>query len=194
MPVELVVGLGNPGPEYEATRHNLGFRVVDELALRRLAGRWQRRGNSLLAAATRGRAVLLAKPRTFMNRSGVAVLSLCTSLGLAPAEVLVVADDVDLPLGRLRLRAGGGPGTHNGLRDVVAAIGTGFPRLRVGVRGDEPWQDLADYVLSPFAVDEEERAAAAVARAVAAVEQVVEEGLEPAMNRCNRADGASDGA
>jgi PTH1 family peptidyl-tRNA hydrolase len=184
--VELVVGLGNPGAEYAATRHNVGFRVVDELARRSGVASWRRSGSSLVALVDRGRGVVLAKPETFMNRSGVAVLSLSTSLGVVPSSVLVVADDVDLPLGRLRLRRRGGPGTHNGLRDVVATIGTEFPRLRVGVRGELPWDDLAAYVLTPFETDERERADGLVARAADAVEVVLLEGLAPAMNRFNR--------
>ena len=186
MEVHLVVGLGNPGAEYAETRHNIGFRVVDELARRGAVACWQRRAASLVATVDLGRGVVLAKPGTFMNRSGTAVLSLSTSLALEPPSILVVADDVDLPLGRLRLRRNGGPGTHNGLRDVVAALGTGFPRLRVGVRGEMPWDDLADYVLAPFGADERSRADQAVARAADAVEVALLEGLAPAMNRFNR--------
>jgi len=187
MTVELVVGLGNPGAEYVATRHNVGFRVVDELARRSGAASWQRRGSSLVIGVERGRPVVLAKPQTYMNRSGVAVLALATAIGVVPASILVVADDVDLPLGRLRLRRTGGPGTHNGLRDVVDAVGTGFPRLRVGVRGERPWDDLADYVLAPFETDEQSAVDAVVARAADAVEATLREGLGPAMNRFNRA-------
>lgn len=185
--VHLVVGLGNPGAEYAATRHNIGFRVVDEVARRGAAGRWTRRPSSRITAVELGRSVVLAKPETYMNRSGTAVLSLSTSLGVAPPSILVVADDVDLPLGRLRLRRNGGAGTHNGLRDVVAALGTEFPRLRVGVRGETPWDDLADYVLAPFEGDELDRADRAVLRAADAVEVALLEGLAPAMERFNRA-------
>jgi PTH1 family peptidyl-tRNA hydrolase len=186
MAVELVVGLGNPGAEYAATRHNIGFRVVDELARRRTSTRWAREGPSLVAVVELGRRVVLAKPETFMNRSGTAVLTLATVLGVEPSSILVVADDIDLPLGRLRLRRSGGPGTHNGLRDVVAALGTNFPRLRVGVRGELPWHDLADYVLAPFAPDELERADLTGQRAADAVEVALREGLDPAMERYNR--------
>ena len=187
MEVHLVVGLGNPGAEYAGTRHNIGFRVVDELARRGAVARWLRHAASRVAAVELGRSVVLAKPETFMNRSGTAVLSLATSLALEPPSILVVADDVDLPLGRLRLRRNVGPGTHNGLRDVVAILGTGFPRLRVGVRGALPWDDLADYVLAPFEADERDRAEQAASRAADAVEAAVLEGLGPAMNRFNRA-------
>jgi peptidyl-tRNA hydrolase, PTH1 family len=185
--IELVVGLGNPGAEYAASRHNVGFRVVEELARRFGAGRWRRLGPSLVISATCGRPVVLAQPQTFMNCSGTAVWSLCTALSLPPQSLLVVADDVDLPIGRLRLRPSGGAGTHNGLRDVVAAIGAAFPRLRVGVRGDEPWQDLADYVLAPFLTAEEEVVSATVVRAADAAVATIVDGLDAAMNRFNRA-------
>jgi PTH1 family peptidyl-tRNA hydrolase len=131
--------------------------------------------------------VWLAKPRTYMNLSGSAVSSLSRWLDLDPARIMVVADDVDLPLGRLRLRRSGGPGTHNGLRDVVAAIGSGFPRLRLGVCGADPWDDLAEYVLSPFEADEEEAVEAMVTRAAEAVQAVIFGSVERAMNVFNRA-------
>jgi PTH1 family peptidyl-tRNA hydrolase len=186
MEIDLVVGLGNPGDEYAATRHNAGFRVVDALA-RRLAVRgWERRGNALTVRSTREPAVWLAKPQTYMNRSGSAVLLLSAELSIPPEAILVVADDVDLPLGRLRLRRSGGPGTHNGLRDIVEAVGTGFPRLRLGVRGERPFDDLAEYVLTRFEPGEEETAREAVERAAEAVEVVLSDGFLVAMNRFNR--------
>ncbi len=186
MAVELVVGLGNPGEEYRQTRHNVGFRVVDEIARRLRAGAWERRFFSEVAATSRGRRVWLAKPRTFMNRSGTAVASLLEGLGIAPADALVIVDDVDLPLGRLRLRPSGGAGTHNGLRDIVEHVGTGFARLRLGVRGEAPWKDLAEYVLSPFDADESALADEMIKQAADAVAVSVFEGLGRAMNRCNQ--------
>ncbi len=186
MAVELVVGLGNPGEEYEETRHNVGFRVVDEIARRLRAGTWERRFYSEVASTSRGRRVWLAKPRTFMNRSGEAVASLLQGLGVPASDALVIVDDVDLPLGRLRLRPSGGAGTHNGLRDIVEHVGPGFARLRMGVRGEAPWENLAQYVLSPF--DEEERALAEdmIKQAADAVVVSVFEGLGRAMNRFNQ--------
>ncbi len=186
MGIELVVGLGNPGDEYQETRHNVGFRVVDEVARRLRAGRWERRHASEVAATTRGPRVWLAKPRTFMNRSGDAVASLLAGLGIPPGSMLVVVDDVDLPVGRLRLRPSGGPGTHNGLRHIVERIGPGFPRLRLGVRGETPWNDLAEYVLAPF--EEEERPAVEemIKLAADAVAVGIFEGLGRAMNRFNQ--------
>ena len=130
--------------------------------------------------------VVVARPTTYMNRSGRAARELIDELELAPERMLVVVDDVDLPLATLRLRRSGGPGTHNGLRDLCTEIGHGFPRLRVGVRGDALAGDLADYVLSPFAADEGTAAGDAVARAADAVEAAVRDGFEAAMNVFNR--------
>lgn len=184
MTVDLVVGLGNPGVEYRDTRHNVGFMVVEEVALRLAAPPWR---GCAFADTTRAGPLWLARPRTYMNRSGDAVAGLVAALGLVgPERVLVVADDLDLPLGRLRLRRSGGPGTHNGLRDIVERVGTGFPRLRVGIRGEPVDDDLAAWVTSPFGADERDRAAAAVERAAAAVLAVLEHGLTAAMNEFNR--------
>ncbi len=185
MTIELVVGLGNPGVEYRETRHNVGFMVVGAVAQRLGALSWRRGG---LAETVRVGNLWLARPQTYMNRSGAAVAELVATLGLAgPEHVLVVADDLDLPLGRIRLRRSGGPGTHNGLRDIVDRVGPGFPRLKVGIRGEQLGEDLADWVTSPFADDEREPAAAAVERAAEAVLAVLESGLTAAMNRFNRA-------
>lgn len=185
MAIELVVGLGNPGDEYERTRHNAGFVVVEELAGRLRVARWARRCTSRVAVGARGRFVRLAQPQTYMNRSGAAVSCLAAELGLRPAQILVVVDDVDLRLGRLRLRSSGGPGTHNGLRDIVGTIGTGFPRLRLGVRGGEEPGDLADYVLSPFTPEEEASAEAMLSRAADAVQASLYVGIGRAMERFN---------
>ncbi len=185
MEVGAVVGLGNPGSQYAETRHNVGSMVVDALAQRWRITAWERRFSSLAARRPGGRPLWLVKPQTFMNVSGNAVASVCREASLEPGQVLVVVDDVDLPLGTLRLRLRGGPGTHNGLRSVVDSIGEGFPRLRLGVRGESPWQDLAEYVLSPFEPAEVEAAKAMVERACQCVEVVLHEGLLRAANRCN---------
>jgi PTH1 family peptidyl-tRNA hydrolase len=188
MAIELVLGLGNPGAAYAETRHNIGYRVVDELGRRLGCADWKHRYSSELGRTARGHRLWLAKPVTYMNRSGAAARSLLNALELTAADMLVVVDDVELPLGRLRLRKSGGPGTHNGLRDLVDAVGAGFPRLRLGVQGEKPWADLADYVLSPFPADEQEAVERLVARAADAVEAAVFEGLGRAMNRFNRAE------
>jgi PTH1 family peptidyl-tRNA hydrolase len=187
MPIRLVLGLGNPGQSYEATRHNAGFRVVDRLRLRRSGAPWWPGTECEHAVAVIGGPVVLARPLAFMNRSGKVAVELLEELDLGPESVLVVVDDIDLPLGSLRLKPSGGPGTHNGLRDLVAKIGTGFPRLRVGVRGQGSIEDLADYVLTPFADDERQLVEKAIDRGADAVEAAVRLGIECAMNQYNRA-------
>lgn len=189
MSIELVLGLGNPGSRYAETRHNVGFRVVDELARRGGFGSWERHPLCDLRPLAIGGWVIGAKPQTYMNRSGAALDWLVNRYALDPAGVLVVVDDVDLPIGRLRLRKHGGSGTHNGLRDLCEVAGNAFPRLRVGVRGEEVWDDLAVYVTRPFADDELETVAQAISRAADAVEAVIAEGLDVAMNRFNRVGG-----
>ena len=186
MELAAVIGLGNHGAEYEGTRHNVGFAVVDELARRWRVTAWRRRHHALVARRTGGRDVLLAKPQTFMNLSGDAVAALCEGESLVPGACLIVVDDVDLGLGQLRLRQRGGSGTHNGLRSVVAAIGEGFPRLRLGVRGEQVAGDLADYVLAPFAAVEREAAAAMTLQAADCVEMALRAGLTRAADRYNR--------
>jgi PTH1 family peptidyl-tRNA hydrolase len=126
-----------------------------------------------------------------MNRSGSVAVELLDELEIGPESALVVVDDVDLPLGSMRLRPSGGSGTHNGLRDLVANIGTGFPRLRIGVRGPGPISDLADYVLAPFTSEEKERAEDVFERAAEAVEAAVSLGIERAMNEFNRTPDAT---
>lgn len=188
MAVELVVGLGNPGPEYSSTRHNVGFRVAERLARRLRLGAWRRSQHSLVASGeVRGRPVAVALPQTYMNRSGEAAAALCSGLGVRPSRMLVVYDDVDLPLGRLRLRPSGGPGTHNGMRDIVETVGTGFPRLRLGIAPPGAIRDLADWVLTPFDPDEEEPAERLVNDGTAAAMDVLHSGLQRSMNRYNRA-------
>lgn len=185
MTVELVLGLGNPGPQYAGTRHNVGFEVADELRWRRGRGAWTRRPDCELAMIVLDRSVVVARPLRFMNRSGAVAAGLAAEFGLEPSKLLVVVDDVDLQLGTLRMRSSGGPGTHNGLRDVCDHIGQDFPRLRVGVRGEGPIGDLADYVLSPFESDEAECARSMVRLASDAAELAIREGVERAMNRYN---------
>jgi len=186
MPTELVLGLGNPGARYAETRHNVGFRVVDELARRHGLGSWERYLLGDLRSLNLGRGVIVVKPMTYMNLSGGTFRWVLDRFSLEPEQALVVVDDIDLPLGRLRLRKHGGPGTHNGLRDLCDAAGRGYPRLRVGVRGEEPWDDLAAWVTAPFEREELEVVDRAVARAVDAVETVINRGFDAAMNEFNR--------
>ncbi|MGH2378581.1 MAG: aminoacyl-tRNA hydrolase [Candidatus Limnocylindria bacterium] len=186
----LVVGLGNPGDGYAATRHNVGFQVVARLAKRARLEFGTKAVDSRIAEGMLGGVrVAIARPHTFMNNSGKAVGKLLDRYGLEPKDLIVVYDDVDLPLGRIRVRPKGGPGTHNGMRSVVGEIGEGFPRVRCGVApGDtdtEMPRDLADYVLLPFDADERGAAEAMVGRAAEAIEVAVRDGLEPAMARWN---------
>lgn len=183
----LVAGLGNPGREYERTRHNVGWLVVDELA-RRLDASWRERFSGRLAEARIGEArVALLKPETYMNDSGRSIAAATRFFKVPAGSVLVVHDDVDLEQGRLQTRLGGGLAGHNGLRSIARALGThGFLRLRVGVgrpgRGDR--RSVADYVLAPF--EPETDVEALVARAADAVESLAREGLEPTQVRFNR--------
>ncbi len=182
--IRAVVGLGNPGIRYAETRHNIGFRVVQELAAR-CSLQWDRHGE-LLIAQRLDLSVVLAQPQTFMNRSGRAVEWLVDLLDVPTEAVLVVYDDVDLELGRLRLRRSGGAGTHNGMRDIVDRLGPELPRLRVGVAEPPmPSADLADYVLSPFSAEVAERVLSVVSSAADAVEAAINDGLTVAMNRFN---------
>ena len=186
--IQLIVGLGNPGDEYRGSRHNIGFSVVETLARDHGAVEWRTEGTHReVTAEIGGRAVILACPTTYMNRSGLAVGALVDRSGLSPEEVLVVVDDIDLQLGRMRIRRRGGPGTHNGLRDISEAVGDDYPRLRVGVVGVDTGADLAAYVLSPFPDTERAMVEKVVEQAVAAVQVAVSKGVGPAMNRFNGA-------
>ena len=191
--MKAIVGLGNPGREYAGTRHNIGFDVVDEVARRwnvQLRP-WKSVANVVVVGA---RGAVLVEPQTFMNLSGDAVSRLSAFHKLTPEDVLVVVDEVQLPVGRLRARRSGSAGGHNGLKSVIQHLGTEFPRLRIGIgRGDPTW-DLADHVLSRFARDERDSVANAVNRAADAVELFVEDGLEAVMSRFNAESGASEKA
>lgn len=189
--VRLVVGLGNPGPRYSGTRHNAGFFVVDELARRHGGSFRQEReaASAKLAPGTLGSgASQLLKPLTFMNLSGRAVQAAMTRGGARPEELLVVHDDIDLPLGRLRIRFGGSGGGQRGVADITRAIGPGFWRLKVGVgRPPEGWA-TESWVLSRFAEVEQTLLERVVASAADAVELVIRGGAERAMNEVNGLD------
>jgi PTH1 family peptidyl-tRNA hydrolase len=184
----LVAGLGNPGRRYEGTRHNVGFDVVDVLARRSgVAFRRSWRFPCELAEAVEpeGR-LLLCKPRTFMNLSGQAVGPLLRRKGLATDTLIVIVDDTDLGCGKIRIRKRGSAGGHNGLKSVIASLGSDdFVRLRVGVGGRPEDRDMVDHVLSGFHPDERETMEAAVERSAEAVWTIVEKGVEIAMNRYN---------
>ena len=187
--MKLIVGLGNPGLEYRDTRHNVGFKVVDELARRHNVHSWNEKFGGLEAKARFDDvSVILAKPLSFMNLSGQAVQSFLAFYKIETPEILVIVDDVELPLGRLRARPGGSAGGHNGLKSVSQGLGTQeFPRLRVGVGRGEAGRNLANFVLGRFTEEEREVISAAVLRAADATEVFIESGIGPAMNMFNAA-------
>lgn len=188
--MRLIVGLGNPGPRYEATRHNVGWRVVDAFAARfRLNLDTHEKDAYTGQGRVAGNQVMLAKPLTFMNLSGEAVSKLVRAYTDGPGGLMVVYDDIDLPLGRLRVRERGSAGTHNGMRSIVSSLGSeAFARLRVGISGEgrEQVRELADYVLQPFAQQEEDVLNDVVARSVDALLLFCRGDLRRAMNQLNR--------
>ena len=188
-PIRLVAGLGNPSLEYTATRHNIGFMVVDQLAAQ-FGSTWERsipqaREDALSAKCG---AVLLVKPLSFMNRSGYPLVAVAQFYKIEPQQILVVIDDFTLTLGRLRLRARGGSGGHNGLDSVIAQFGTEeIPRLRIGI-GAAPPEGSVDYVLSRFLDEEKPIVRSTIDRAVEALKCVIDKGLVSAMNTFNKSE------
>jgi PTH1 family peptidyl-tRNA hydrolase len=182
-----VIGLGNPGERYENTRHNVGFHVARELAARTKTDIRRPEFLALTARAELSRSmVLLMEPQTFMNASGRSAAAAKEALGIPAERMLAVYDDLDLPLGRIRLRAEGGHGGHNGMRSLIAELGTeSFPRLRVGIGRPTDGASVLEHVLSPFRDDEREAARGAVVRAADAVEAWIADGIERAMERSN---------
>ena len=184
----IIVGLGNPGPRYENTRHNIGFRVVEELARKHGLSFTKTESRALVTSGTiLGKRVLLAKPMTYMNISGDSVAPLARFYKVEPANVLVVCDDLDIPPGTLRLRKSGSSGGQNGLKHIIERLGTQeIPRLRVGIGRPPGRMDAAAYVLTPFEKgDEEMTAVEAVDRAVKMIETWLTEGIDLAMSRYN---------
>ena len=188
--MKLIIGLGNPGPEYRETRHNIGFMVADVLVDRwRVADQWREKFEALQIKTTVGEEpIIVAKPLTFMNLSGQAVQALAAFYKIEPADVFIVTDDVALPLGRLRARREGGAGGHNGLKSVIEHLGTqAFPRMRVGVGRGIGDRDLSDHVLGRFDASERDTVSAAVLRAADATELFISGGIERVMNAFNAA-------
>ncbi len=177
----LVVGLGNPGPRYAMTRHNVGHFVVDELAARRgEVFRAHKAGAHVVETWMRpgGAKLILAKPHSFMNLSGTPVAALCRFYGVPAERLIIVHDEIDVPFDRLKLKSGGGHGGHNGVRDVAAALATAdFVRVRLGIGRPVGRQDSADWVLSPFSASERETLPSMVSDAADAVETVIDEGM-----------------
>jgi peptidyl-tRNA hydrolase, PTH1 family len=182
--MHLIVGLGNPGPRYAGTRHNAGFLVLDELARRRGAAFTKTRH----AGVARADGVILAKPTTFMNVSGLAVQAAMARYGVRPEDVVVVHDDLDLPLGRIRVKRGGSAAGQRGVQDTIDRIGAAFVRVRVGIGRPPPDWATERWVLSRFGDDEQGTLGRVVAAAADAVDVVLEAGLEAAMNVTNGLD------
>jgi peptidyl-tRNA hydrolase, PTH1 family len=186
--MRLIVGLGNPGPEYQWTPHNLGFLAVDEIA-NRSGIRVERPEAKALVGLGKvaDHQVVLAKPLTYMNLSGFSIRDLLEKYELEPADLLVMFDERDLPWGMIRIGERGSPGTHNGAKSVTSALGTQeFARLRLGCGPDHPVGDLAEYVLRPMKKAQLEVASEMVATAGDAVELILSEGIAAAMNKFNR--------
>ena len=193
MTPKLVVGLGTPGRQYKNTRHNVGFQVIDELARRWRMDVTRRQFQALAGLGQPGgQRILLLKPATYMNASGSAVLEAMSFRKIPLADLLVVMDDMALPLGRVRLRAGGSAGGHNGLADIIMRLGADdFARLRIGIE-QVSGERMVRHVLSPFTLDEQVVIGPAIVRAADAVECFFTEGLPMAMSRYNRTEEPTD--
>lgn len=184
----LVVGLGNPGPEYESTPHNLGFLAVDRLAQRQSIRISRLECRALVGVGrVEGKAVMLAKPQTFMNLSGQSVKGLLDKQGLKPDQLVVVYDELDLPWTTLRVRPNGSAAGHNGMKDIIRCLGTSeFARLRLGIHPGHPVRDSAKFVLAPFKSGQKKELDELLDAASAAVESIVAQGVEKAMAAHNR--------
>ena len=189
--MKLIVGLGNPGAKYRGTRHNVGFAVVDELAKRRSVEFDASPVEALVAKVRGAEPVLLAKPLTFVNASGEAVGGLTRYFKIEPADLFIVVDEVQLPLGKLRARARGSAGGHNGLKSLIAHLGEEFARLRIGVGRGDMRRDLADHVLARFEAAEAAEVERMTTRAADASEMFITSGIEAVMNAYNGGDPAT---
>lgn len=202
--MKLIVGLGNPGPQYEVTRHNVGFLALDLISDSLGWGSIKsRHGASLIATGRyRGEKLVLAKPQLYMNRSGIAVSRLAADFGCTPEEIIIIHDDVDLELGRLRIRAQGGAGGHKGIKSIIQELGTGdFPRARIGIGRPPAEMKTPDYVLSVFGDDDLEILNKVLPVVKDAVLTLISQGPDTAMNRFNQTNmapveesGTEDGA
>jgi peptidyl-tRNA hydrolase len=184
----LVVGLGNPGPEYEQTPHNLGFLVVDRLAISNRIRVNRKDSNALVGNGNiAGSSVLLAKPQTFMNVSGPAVKALMSKYEVPPERLIAVYDELDLPWSAIRIRPGGSAAGHNGVSSVIASLGTTeFPRVRLGIHPGEPIRNGADFVLGQFKKAQLQEVDEMLDHAARAVESIIAEGVEKSMTKFNR--------
>jgi peptidyl-tRNA hydrolase, PTH1 family len=193
LPLRIIVGLGNPGPEHLVTRHNAGFWLVDLLA-RRHGGEfrdYRKFSGETAKINIEGREIVLLKPTTYMNRSGLSIRQLSDFYKIAPADILVAHDELDLPVGTVRLKQGGGPGGHNGLRDTIAHIGEAFWRMRLGIGHPGNKAEVIDYVLTRAPRAEEDLILDAVGTAVDCIPLLLEQGAERAMTRLHSRAGKS---
>ncbi len=186
--MKIIVGLGNPGRKYERTRHNAGFLAIDRIAAGLAVSVSQEKHHALIARSRIGdEAVLLVKPQTYMNDSGRAVGAIVSDAYASASDLIVLHDELDLPLGAVRVKVGGGHGGHNGLRSIIELLGSAeFIRIRIGIGRPGPGLDAADYVLSPFLSEERETALLAVDTAAEAARTIIAEGPTRAMNVYNR--------
>ncbi len=185
--MKIVVGLGNPGDEYRDTRHNVGFMAIDELAHRLGISSWKKRNQALVAECRGDEPILLVKPETYMNLSGIAVGELARWYKVSVEDIIVIFDDMDLPIGRLRLRLKGGSGGHRGIESLLTHLPKDtFARVRIGIdRPPTGWQ-VVDYVLSRFTKEEQPLLDSAIHKAADAVESIVKQGMNKAMNLHNK--------
>lgn len=190
MMIRLVVGLGNPGEHYRETRHNVGFMVIDHLARRLRLKKYEECCFShLYRKNINGETVYFAKPQTYMNLSGVAVKNLLMDLNLLPENLLVVHDDLDLPLGHTKLKFGGSSAGQKGVENIIKELGTkNFYRLRIGIGRPKEKRQVVNYVLSPFSPEQRPVIQRAIEKAGECILRAITEGIEPAMNFCNRND------
>jgi len=186
--MKIIVGLGNPGRKYERTRHNAGFLAINEIAESLHAEVSQEKYHALFGRArSDSEEIILAKPQTYMNDSGRAVAAILRGTYTNAADLIVIHDELDLPLGAVRVKTGGGHGGHNGLRSLIEHLGSAdFIRVRIGIGRPEPGRDAADYVLSPFLSAERQTADEAVKQAAKAALAVVSQGVTKAMNLINQ--------
>ena len=181
----IIAGLGNPGKKYEATRHNMGYLAMDELFDMWQLTKYRKRFSSLCAVTSKYNAkIILLKPLTFMNDSGNAIKKASSFYKVPPENVIVIYDDIDLPVGSLRIRMKGGPGTHNGMRSIVAHIGEGFARIRIGIGKSR--DDLINYVLSAPSKAEQNELKPVIADAASATDMILRDGIEAAMQQYNK--------
>lgn len=181
----IIAGLGNPGKEYTGTRHNVGYEALDCLAEKHNVKLNKLKFNSVYGETTiNGEKVMLVKPVTYMNRSGIAIDEIMKFYKIPAENLIVIYDDIDIPVGTLRIRPNGSPGTHNGMKSIIQHVGTNFPRIRIGI-GRNPQMDLADYVLQRFSKDDAEKIKPIMEKAIEAAIEIIESNVDMAMQKYN---------